>query len=395
MAIHRWGEGVWARGIALAIVATFIIWGAFDFYYVPKAAAVIVEAGGVIREAEITELSEHRNSDPTVPARLNIRAGFANQDVSAQLKDAKVAANISTPGRGMLARLGDKLSDEQIDAIRQAGIERIPVEGLNTRPVDFTLVGGRLAEPVIVSQREELWNGEKVSTADELKTLHTTLNRAEPPIATAGWQLVDGNGKKRAWTAVSQLTIGDALVRVEPAKGTIEGPLEATTLFEKGKDLTYEDITTLHKNDVANVRMEAGGVLYLDPQLGGTNYSAQTYAKFYFTAGESRNRKTWWTAQVWLVPVVEWPLTGGGIVCLAVMIALLIVAWNYLNRPKLVDLFIETQLEMKKVSWPKGRELASSSIVVMAFIVFVASWLALADYVFVWLASLIGVYGGK
>ena len=59
---------------------------------------------------------------------------------------------------------------------------------------------------------------------------------------------------------------------------------------------------------------------------------------------------------------------GGGIVWL-------------LNRPRLVDLLIETEAEMKKVSWPSRTEAWNSSIIVVVTVVVMMGLLFLYDYV--------------
>jgi len=51
-----------------------------------------------------------------------------------------------------------------------------------------------------------------------------------------------------------------------------------------------------------------------------------------------------------------------------------------LNRPRLVDLLIETESEMKKVSWPSRSEAWNSSIIVVVTVVVMMGLLFLYDF---------------
>jgi preprotein translocase subunit SecE len=57
----------------------------------------------------------------------------------------------------------------------------------------------------------------------------------------------------------------------------------------------------------------------------------------------------------------------------------------FLNRPSFVDLLIDTELEMRKVSWPTKKEVQNATIIV----VFVTVLLAVMLYGFDWLLQLI------
>jgi preprotein translocase SecE subunit len=65
--------------------------------------------------------------------------------------------------------------------------------------------------------------------------------------------------------------------------------------------------------------------------------------------------------------------------------AVLGVAWYYLYRwqqtPKIADLLIETESELRKVTWPTVPEAVNSSLVVIACVLFLMAFLAGADFV--------------
>ncbi|MBI2932313.1 MAG: preprotein translocase subunit SecE [Planctomycetes bacterium] len=50
-----------------------------------------------------------------------------------------------------------------------------------------------------------------------------------------------------------------------------------------------------------------------------------------------------------------------------------------MNRPAWADFLIETQAEMRKVSWPARREWVGSSVVVIVVIAFISLFLYFAD----------------
>jgi preprotein translocase SecE subunit len=49
------------------------------------------------------------------------------------------------------------------------------------------------------------------------------------------------------------------------------------------------------------------------------------------------------------------------------------------NHPRLVDFFAETEIEMTKVAWSTRREVIGSSVVVVATVVILGTWIAMVD----------------
>ena len=67
-----------------------------------------------------------------------------------------------------------------------------------------------------------------------------------------------------------------------------------------------------------------------------------------------------------------------------------------LNKPRIVDFMIATEIEMKKVHWPNRREIIGSTLVVIYGTVFIGALLFLIDIWFGWLFVAIGILeGGK
>ena len=64
----------------------------------------------------------------------------------------------------------------------------------------------------------------------------------------------------------------------------------------------------------------------------------------------------------------------------AVLFAVLgVVGYVMLNRPNVVDFFIATEGEMKKVSWSSRAELFGSTMVVIVVVVLLAAFIYVAD----------------
>ena len=64
-----------------------------------------------------------------------------------------------------------------------------------------------------------------------------------------------------------------------------------------------------------------------------------------------------------------------------------------INRPKLGGLLIETETEMKKVSWPSWSDAFNSSLVVLVAVIFFMLFLGLARIVLIFIFDKI-IFGG-
>ena len=85
-------------------------------------------------------------------------------------------------------------------------------------------------------------------------------------------------------------------------------------------------------------------------------------------------------------------------VALLITAVVLIGGWYLLYRwqqsPKIADLLIETEAELRKVTWPTVSEAVNSSIIVIACVMFLMAFLAGADFVLGRWTTLI-LTGGK
>jgi len=88
----------------------------------------------------------------------------------------------------------------------------------------------------------------------------------------------------------------------------------------------------------------------------------------------------------WVVPILSWKLTPALIVAFVACGLGLWLLNRYLNRPKVAELLIETENELRKVTWPTMNEAVTSSLVVIVCVMFLMVFLATADW---WLGRIV------
>jgi preprotein translocase SecE subunit len=79
------------------------------------------------------------------------------------------------------------------------------------------------------------------------------------------------------------------------------------------------------------------------------------------------------------LPVVGVDLSPAFLVSSLVFCAGVILVYRWQQRPKIAELLIDTEAELKRVSWPKGQEVWNAAIVVVVSVVILGIFLALAD----------------
>ncbi len=79
------------------------------------------------------------------------------------------------------------------------------------------------------------------------------------------------------------------------------------------------------------------------------------------------------------IPVVGLDINGALLVTAAVFGCGLLLLYRYTERPRTADLLIETESELKKVTWPTVDEAFKSSIVVVLTVAFLMAFLAFSD----------------
>lgn len=87
------------------------------------------------------------------------------------------------------------------------------------------------------------------------------------------------------------------------------------------------------------------------------------------------------------IPVVGMDLTPGLMIALLVFAAVTFAAWKLTNHPKIADLLVDTESEMKKVTWPSFDETKKSSLVVIGCVAFLLVFLSFTDMALEWVMS--------
>ncbi len=111
-------------------------------------------------------------------------------------------------------------------------------------------------------------------------------------------------------------------------------------------------------------------------------------------------RLYWWLqSKVWAstpiggieVPVLNVPLSAAFVVALAAVAAVGLGVFYASNRPDAADLLIDTETEMRKVTWPTVEEAKNSSLVVIACVTIMALMITLFDIVLRQVFQLVGI----
>lgn len=100
---------------------------------------------------------------------------------------------------------------------------------------------------------------------------------------------------------------------------------------------------------------------------------------------------SWWqNGQVIpTIPFFEFQIKNGDLVSFFVfLVGCLGVYTLVINHPDVAEFLIETETELRKVSWPEGGEFVNATVVVLITIFLIAAFLGLADIVFVRLVNL-------
>lgn len=80
------------------------------------------------------------------------------------------------------------------------------------------------------------------------------------------------------------------------------------------------------------------------------------------------------------IPVVAVSINGAFVISAVVCIVGVALIYNWHQTPKVGDLLIETEGELRKVTWPTPQEVVNSSMVVVVFVVLLMGFLAGTDW---------------
>ena len=89
------------------------------------------------------------------------------------------------------------------------------------------------------------------------------------------------------------------------------------------------------------------------------------------------------------VPVLGMQLNPALLIVAVLFVAGVWTVRRWIETPKNADLLIDTEAELRKVTWPTPKEVANSSVVVIISVIFLMAFLAGADVVLARIASLV------
>ncbi len=81
-----------------------------------------------------------------------------------------------------------------------------------------------------------------------------------------------------------------------------------------------------------------------------------------------------------VIPVLGLALTPAFLVALVLFAGGTFLLMRWQHKPETADLLIDTEAELRKVTWPTGQEVVSSSLIVIFFVTFLMAFLAGADW---------------
>ena len=85
------------------------------------------------------------------------------------------------------------------------------------------------------------------------------------------------------------------------------------------------------------------------------------------------------------IPILGADLSGALLIALVVLGAAWFLLYRWENSPKIAELLIETEGELRKVTWPTMPEAINSSVIVIVCVAFLMAFLAGSDW---WLGRL-------
>lgn len=102
-----------------------------------------------------------------------------------------------------------------------------------------------------------------------------------------------------------------------------------------------------------------------------------------FNIEETPPPPTFWGTTITQIPFFELTINYGLIVSISLfLILILLIYLLIINKPSTADFMVETEIEMKKVSWPSKQEHTSSTIAVIISVFLIGVFLMVADSLF-------------
>jgi preprotein translocase SecE subunit len=114
---------------------------------------------------------------------------------------------------------------------------------------------------------------------------------------------------------------------------------------------------------------------------------------FYFIPAEVKDKippqPTFWGNLIYNIPFFDLSITYGTLISIFLFLAIVILINRFfINKSSSADFLIETEYEVKKVSWPPKNEYWGASIAVIISVVVIGSFIFIVDIIFHKMAQL-------
>ncbi len=109
-----------------------------------------------------------------------------------------------------------------------------------------------------------------------------------------------------------------------------------------------------------------------------------------FNIEETPPPPTFWGTSIAQIPFFDLTINYGLIVSISLFLTLILFIYLLIiNKPRTADFMVETEIEMKKVSWPSKQEHTGSTVAVIISVVLIGLFLMVADSLFSQIMKLI------
>lgn len=109
--------------------------------------------------------------------------------------------------------------------------------------------------------------------------------------------------------------------------------------------------------------------------------------------GVTPERITFWGTELFTIPFFDVTIVLGLIISILFFALLLFIIYMFvINRPANADYLIETEYELRKVSWPPRYEYWGSSLAVIVSVVIMGLFLVIIDTTWSWIMTLIKIH---
>jgi preprotein translocase subunit SecE len=384
MEIYKRGQGVYTRGVAIVLFILVVAWGCYEVYDLPSRTSVVVKVGDPVT-AEMIKMLRGEKFD-----KLRV-TGLANQPVGPGILNQVCSHYVEDEDGNKIVLAEEKYTPERVKDLEKAKIRFVPVKDRNIVRVEHVLAGMEVGQDVQLRQFKTADYAEpgKPLTEEILDKLRKE-NKGLPFLAPEYFPTFDdfkSNNREKAQRGKSNhdLKPGNVLTQ-KPGWNEFE------VILEKGGRVTAAVIETLkaQKAQIPFITVEDKGTLKFDEIAGALDaIDGRT-----LRANQPRKVETWWIAGLFTVPLVNLNVTPVLLVAIGLFILLslgVLLTWNW---KRWNDLLIETQMEMKKVSWPKRQELIGSSVIVIVMVLIMGFFLYVVDIVLTFISSKSGLYAG-